>query len=92
MKKIYGFHFLYGDLFVYGDNIKMCIPYIDNAADSIEDLSVYSKHHDLRIFYKPNKSLLGFFSSFRVTFNTKKYSVYSSWHKLCDFIDSNSPV
>ena len=39
MENVYGYHLPNGDLLIYGENLEMCIPNIDNAVDSANILS-----------------------------------------------------
>ena len=85
----YGFHCKSGDLIVYGNNIKICRPYIDNLVfNCVEDLCDYCSQHNLRVWHKHNCSLNGLFEIFRVRRLTKKYSVYSSWKELKQYLDN----
>lgn len=92
MKNVYGFHIPHGILMLYGDNMEKCIPYIDDAVDSVEDICNYCSLHNLRIFHKPNRSLNGLLEIFRVRRLTKKYSVYSSWKELKYYFENSVDI
>ncbi len=92
MNTIYAFHLPYGNLFLYGDNMPQCKPYIDNGVDCVEDICIYCSSHNLKTYYLSNKSLIGFFEKMRVHKLTKRYDVYSSWDELMRYIVPKYPL
>ena len=91
-ENVYAYHIPYGYLFLYGDDMNMCRQYIDDAFDCVEDICNYCSQHNLRVFHKPNRSLNGLLEIFRVRRLTKKYSVYSSWKELKEYLDTTYPL
>ena len=85
----YGYHTKHGDLILYGNNIKVCKPYMDGiTTDCIEDVCEYCSKHDIRIFHKFNYSICGLIEFILVYFLTKKYGVRSSWKELLQYLKS----
>lgn len=75
-----------GMLMIYGDNMIKCASYINNTVNSVEDICIYCKKHDLRIFHKTNRSITGFIGLIRTCILGKKYGVYSSWNDVVKYI------
>lgn len=85
MKNIYGYQLPHSILILYGKNMNMCVPYIDDAIDSVEDVCKYCLQHDIRILHKIQYSFLGFIEYLRVYGLTKKYSVRGSWKEISQY-------
>ena len=83
--QIYGYRLPHSILILYGENIGKCIPYIDNAVDSVEDVCKYCSTHDLRILHRRNHSFIGMIEFLRVYRLTKKYSVRGIWKDIPDY-------
>ena len=82
----YSFNIPSGVLILYGDNIQRCKPYLDDIVDSVEDICIYCKQHELKVYHKTNKNikgLIGFIITYRLT---KKYSVNCTWNDVCNYI------
>ena len=88
MKNIYGYRLPHGTLILYGHNMKSCIPYIDNAIDSVEDICKYCSRHNLHILYQMNHSFVGLIEYLRVYRLTKKYSVRGSWDEIPRYFEN----
>lgn len=86
LENVYSFKIPHGQLFLYGDNLKMCRRYIDDAVRSVEDICAYCSEHNIRIYHKPNRSLSGLLEKCCVYKLTKKYHVRSSWKELKAYI------
>lgn len=82
MENVYGYHLPNGDLLIYGENLEMCVPHIDNAVDSVEDICEYCSKHNLRILHRIHCSISGLVEYFRVSRLAKKYSVRGSWEDM----------
>ena len=90
LDNFYRFNSRYGELFIYGDNLSICRPYIETMYfETIESLCIYCKQHDLRIFYLPERTLRGLWENPRVLRLTLKYSVYSSWTNVEKHINAH---
>lgn len=75
-----------GVLMVYGDSEKAVKGYIGNAVDCVEDVCVYCKNHDLKVYHKTKFGIVGLLGFLRTYRLCKKHSVYSSFDDLYDFI------
>lgn len=85
----YGFHAKGGDLIIYGDNVKICRPYLDDiSTDFVEDVCEYCSQHNIRIFHKFDRSIGGLIALVEVYILTKKYNVRSSWKELVRYLES----
>lgn len=90
-KRIYGFPLHYGILYVYGDNMIFCSPYIDDIVDCVEDICSYAQTHKLLVYYEPYKSfnLVGIaWEIYKVSKLSRKYSVYSSQSDFYKYAES----
>ena len=88
MKNIYGYRLPHGTLILYGHNMKSCIPYIDNAIDSVEDICKYCSQHELRIIHQTNHSFNGLIEHIRVYRLINKYSVRGSWKEIPKYFEN----
>ena len=86
MKPLYAFHIPHGSLFLFGENLEHCKPYIDSSVNSVEEVCVYCNKHNLRVHYQPKHIVCSLFESFRVHRLTKKYSVFASWSELNHYL------
>lgn len=83
------YHLKYGDLILYGENLKTCTPYIDNVIECVEDIFDYCSAHDIRIFYNITHSIVyGLIEYFRVKVFIKRYSVRGSWKDFARYCES----
>lgn len=85
LKNMYGFHLLHGDLIVYGTTIDMCTPYLAELI-SVEDICIYSKYHNFRVYYKPAAKIQCFIEFLRVYKLARKYSVYGNFYEVADYV------
>ena len=88
MKNIYGYRLPHGTLILYGHNMESCIPYIDNAINSVEDVCKYCSQHDLHILHQANHSFIGWIEHIRVYRLAKKYSVRGSWKEIPRYFEN----
>ena len=86
MKKIYGYHLQNGDLYLYGEMLQACIPYIEQSVNSIDDICQYCSNHNICLIYKPHNIFSGWFELIRVNRLLKKYSVRGTWKEVSKFI------
>ena len=89
MKNIYGFRLPYGTLILYGDNMKVCVPYIDNTVNSVEDVCKYCSHHNLRVLHQTHCSLSGLIEHIRVYRLINKYSIRGSWKEISRYFENS---
>lgn len=88
MKKLYGFKLPHGKLYLYGENIKICAPYIDNTCNNVEDIYFYCQQHELNIYHEPDISLWGLLEIFLVNVLKRKYNVYGTKKEIYTYIMS----
>lgn len=88
MKNVYGYHLPHGTLFLYGDNLKSCIPYINDIVNSVEDICIYCSSHNFHVLHNPNHSFNGLIEYFRVYRLTKEYSVRGSWKEVSLYLSN----
>lgn len=88
MKNIYAYHLPHGLLVIYGNNMKTCMPYIDNAVNSVEDVCIYCSQHNLQILHQTHHSFNGLIEYIRVYHLTKKYSVRGSWEEIPQYFEN----
>lgn len=87
---VFAFELKYGDLYLYGDNMKVCMPYLRQGTmfTSIEDVCAYCQMHNFKMYYDQNRKsrgwLLDYLRIMRLIF---KYSVFSSGNRFSKFID-----
>lgn len=92
LENFYEYHTFCGDLFVYGDTAKICKPYVDTLqTESIEEVCEYCTQHNLRIYFKPKRSIRGFLGLIPTYMLTKKYGVYSNWNDILKYIKDTHP-
>lgn len=88
MKNVYGYHLPHGTLFLYGENLENCIPYINNIVNSVEDICIYCSSHNFNILYNPNRSFNGLIEYFRVYKIVNEYSVRGSWKEVSLYLSN----
>jgi len=89
MRKVYAYHLPYGDIYLYGENLELCIPILDSTVDSVEDICAYCSTHNLRICHNGNFSVGGLLERFIVKRIIKRYSVNGSWKEIEALINEN---
>ena len=86
LKNIYSFELDNGRIYLYGDNVDSCTPYIDGIVNSVEDICIYCKAHKIKTYYKPNgKTLADIVFYLRILRLSIKYKVHGSWKDLQAF-------
>ena len=85
---VYIIHIPKGSLYLYGANLDICVPYIDDCINCVEDVCDYCHNHQLQVFYEPNHKIGSMIELFRVIRLTSKYHVYSSRNKINQFLNS----
>lgn len=89
MKNIYGYQLPHSTLILYGNNMKTCMPYIDDAIDSVEDVCKYCSQHNLRILCQTDHSVQSLIEYLRVYRLAKRYSVRGSWRELPQYFENS---
>jgi len=88
LKNFYGFHTYCGDLFIFGDNMEICKPYLnDIKVESIEEVLEYCKEHKLRAYLYQKRSIKGIIGFISTYFSAKKMGVYSTWENILQYLE-----
>lgn len=93
---IFVFELKHGDLYLYGENMQVCMPYLRQRTfwNSIEDICEYCKVHNFKMYYDQNRKTKGWLLDYlRIMRLIIKYSVFSSGKTFSKFIDRlNLPI
>ena len=86
--KFYKFNLPNGEIYIFGDNLEKCIPFIEDVTDSIVGMCEYCSNHKLHIFHNPNRGFKGVLEYIYVYWLTKKYGVHSSVKEVDQYLRS----
>ena len=76
LKNVFVIRLLYSNLYLYGDDLHIYMPYIEDIVDSVEDICIYCKQRNIHIYHWSNfKSLNGIIEFFRVLILLKRHKV-----------------
>lgn len=89
LENFWGIHLDYGDLLLFGENVRFCKMYLNTLIleykiTTVEDICSYCQNHNISIGYKFNKSitLLELREYHKVKKVCKRYHVYASRYKV----------
>lgn len=89
LQNVYGYHLDYGDILIFGDNIRYCVQYIDNCINSVEDICEYCNTHHLLVTYITAKKNINAFTTYiRFRKLAKKYHVFASSKKFIKYCEN----
>ena len=88
LQNVYGYHLDHGNIIIFGDNMKYCLPYIDNNINSVEDICEYCNTHHLLVTYiTAKKNINAFITYARFRKLAKKYNVFASSKDLIKYTE-----